>query len=742
MLSVTYPQGYRVILPYFWPLAVLALAVATGLSSVRLVAAPGFEFYLGPLFYLLAYRWFGLKAGILAAICTMAPSIWWWGHPLSVVLAVGNVWAVHHFSRDARSLSSVTFFYQTIFGTLVALSLAQLHHDTPTDVTLVVLLRKILCETMLAAVADILALAVLIDLTRGTVRRTRHVGLQPSLEAVVSIAVAGAAALFMLGELNHVNDRLDLHQHDVASAVSGLPNRAQLQSGKVYRLRMHGVDELLPFAVTPVARLSRTARALGCRRLDTGSGGTDDRDTFAYWLDMCYVVPLDEGQTAVVSPRLHVVDLYGEVLRGVGPLIAYLALAQIGLWMFGRKVRRSSQVLNEALLSFGRGYVTTRPTAPFREADELLESFIAANNEFVAFERQRVHLMHAVEELRSAVDLKLLTDIRFDAPSRELRYTRIDPALGRRNGSLTVHAADTGHFDDLTDQKELMVEFRRGHGPEDHWYLLLAREYDAESQNWRFGCLIRLRTAKAFQTQMRHSARLMELGGMASALSHELRQPLFTISLAAENGMLMLDRDNPGSARVLGKFQRIVEQVERANAIVQRTSAYTRIERDERTLTDLGQSVRNAVRFMRPLLSERTINLQVSIPPNVPMLTLPRIGVEQIVVNALQNAADSIDVRRDTLGPGAIGRIGVTVAVAEDAITLHVRDNGAGLDPQVAGSAFNAFCTTKPQGKGTGLGLFVCRQIMDEVGGSIALADNADDSGATLTLRFPIAAKD
>jgi two-component system C4-dicarboxylate transport sensor histidine kinase DctB len=742
MLSVTYPQGYRVILPYFWPLAVVALAVATALSSLRLVLAPGFEFYLGPLFYLLAYRWFGFRLGIAAAICTMLPSVWWWGHPLGIVLAMGNVWAVHRFAGDERSLSSVTFFYQTIFATLVGLALAKLHYNIPVDLTLVRLLRRILCETLLAALADIIVLAVLIDPSKGTVRRARMVGLQPSLEAVVSIAVAGAATLFMLGELNHVNERLDLHQQDVASAVAALPTRERLQEGTVYGLKMHGVDPRLPLAIASLGRLRETAASLGCSRLDTGSGRAKDEGTFGYWLNMCYVVPHVKGQLAIVSSRRHVIDLYGDVLRGVMPLTAYLALAQIGLLMFGRQVGRSTKVLNQALRGFGRGYVTIRPTAPFREADELLESFIAANNEFVAFERQRVHLMHAVEELRSAVDLKLLSDIRFDAPSRELRYTRIDPALGRRNASLAVHAADAGHFDDLADQKELMVEFRRGQGPEDQWYLLLAREYDTESESWRFGCLIRLRTAKAFQTQMRHSARLMELGGMASALSHELRQPLFTISLAAENGTLMLDQNPPDTIRLKQKFQRIVEQVERANAIVQRTSAYARIERDERTPTDLGHSARNAVRFMRPLLAERTINLQVSIPPSIPMLTLPRIGVEQILVNALQNAADSIDARRDAQGPGTIGRIGVTVALAKDAVSLHIRDNGAGLDPQVAGHAFNAFCTTKPEGKGTGLGLFVCRQIMDEVGGSIALTDNAEDSGATLTLRFPITAED
>lgn len=742
MLSVTYLQGDRIVLPYMWPMALLALLVATSLSSLRMVAAPGLDFYLGPLFYLLAYRWFGLKAGVIAAVFTMAPTIWWYGHPVSLALAVGNVLAVHRFSGNARSLSSVTFFYQAVFGSIIGYGLIYGRYDLPIDVTMVVTLRKILCETLLAAMADLFALALLIDATGGSVRRSRSVGLQQSMEALVAIAVAGAAALFMVGELNHINDRIDLHEEDVQSAVNMLPNRAELVPGRVYSLKMHGIEEDLPYSATPPNLLKQTAATLGCKRLDNGSNDAGDRGSISYWLDMCYVVSLGDKRLAVVSPRLHVIDLYGELLRGVVPLMAYLALAQIGLLLFGYKVRQSSKVLDDALKGFGRGYVTKRLTAPFREADDLLATFIAVNNEFVTVERQRVHLTRTVEELRSAIDLKLLSDIRFDSQHRQLRYTRIDAALGRRNASLDVHTADAGQFDDLVDQCEIMVEFRRGRGPEDQWYLLIAREYDQQSASWRYGCLVRLRTAKAFQTQMRHSARLMELGGMASALSHELRQPLFTISLAAENGLLMLDREHGVGANVGAKFERIIEQVERASAIVQRTSAYSRIERDECAPIDLGEAVRNAVRFMRPLLAERSINLHVSVPPGLPTMALPRIGIEQIVVNALQNAADSIDSRRDCHGADPVGRIRVTVARADDAMTLSIRDNGTGLDPLVAGNAFNAFCTTKPEGKGTGLGLFVCRQIMDEVGGSITLDNNTDESGATLTLRFPIAAKD
>lgn len=738
MLSVNYPQGFRVVLPFLWPLALLLLAAATFLSSLKLVAAPGFEFYLGPLFYMLAYRWFGLKAGLITSVATMLPTVWWWGHPLSVLLAIGHVLAIHRFSGPDRSLSTVTFFYQLLAGAITSLIWLALPDPLSPVIVVDIAVRGILCATLLAACTDVILLAVQVDTARGRVRRVRNLGLQQSLEALVSIAVAGAAMLFLLGELKHVNDRLELHQRDVLSAVKALPNLKALESGAQYKLRMHGVDAPMLFMKVDDDALDQAGRVLGCHRYDNGRRDPGERQSLRYWLDLCYVMNVSPGQVAVLSPREHVVSLYRGALHGVLPLMIYLGLAQFGLLLFGRSLRRSARALNQALQSFGRSYVTTRPTAPFREADQLLGSFIAANNEFVAFERQRMHLTRTVEELRSAIDLRLLSDIRFDAAHSELRYAKVDPAVGRRGATLAVHSADSAHFQSLAGQNEIMVEFRRGRDLDDQWYLLIARDYDAANGSWRYGCLIRLRTAKAFQTQMRHSARLMELGGMASALSHELRQPLFTISLAAENGLLLLQNGGLDTDKMAAKLGRIVEQVERANAIIQRTSSYTRTERDERVDMDLGQAVQNAARFMLPVMTERQIDMQVILPDRLPVMSLPRIGIEQIIVNALQNAADSIDSRRDSEACEVHAAVLVQVEACDEAVMLKVRDNGAGLDPSIRSNAFNAFCTTKPEGKGTGLGLFVCRQIMDEVGGSIAICNNTDAPGATLTLRFPV----
>ncbi|TKD51592.1 ATP-binding protein [Sphingomonas baiyangensis] len=737
MLNLVRPREHATA-PAFWPLAGVAFVVAIALSSMRLVAAPGFEFYLGPLFYLLAYRWFGLTAGLTVAAATMAPSILWWGHPVSVLLALGHVLVIHRFARGQQSLASLTFVYQATIGVAAALALVWVHSDTPIEVAAVVSLRKILCEILLAAVADLITLGLIVDPVRGTVRRARQFGLQRSLEAAVSIAVAGATTLFLLGELRHVGDRLAIHEQEVAQAVAERERKEPLRPGQRSTLLLPGARAAMPFVVDRTATIGAAAGRIGCARTDAGQAGPDDRDTFAYWLTMCYVVPAGPGLSAAVAPQPHVLALFGDVLRGVTPMMIFLVIAELGLLAFGRAIRRSMRLWEAALRGFGARETLALPHAPFHETDALLRAFVSTNNEYVVAEQERQRLSRAVDELRSTIELKLFNDVGFDPATCALHFVKIDPITGERGLSFPVHGADAGQFAASAGKHDVMIEFRRGDSGDDQWYLLLAHEYDEARGHWRYGCLIRLRTAKAFQSRMRHNARLMELGGMASALSHELRQPLFTISLAAENGSLMLDPSDPSAAKVAAKFERIIEQVERASSIVQRTSSYARLERDEREPTNLVQATHDAIRFMRPVMTERSIHLRTKLPAHVPMLLLPRIGIEQIVVNALQNAADSIDAAREC-GRADAGRIAIALWQAADAMTVTITDDGAGINDAVGPRAFDAFCTSKPAGKGTGLGLFVCRQIMDEVGGSIALTANDGRPGATLTLRFLIA---
>lgn len=716
----------------------LALACAAALSSTRIVAAPGFEFYLGPLFYMLAYRWYGVKAALGTAVSTMAPSIWWWGHPISLALAIGHVVAIHRYYGRRFSFSTIAVVYQAVIGSAVAILLLGRHYGAPIEITLLVLLRKVLCEMMLAAIADGIVLFVARDAADGRFRRVRYASLPAALDALISIVVASATTLFLLGALHRLPAAFDDLPSRFAQAVRDDPAVVRRGVGRIGMLRPAGSPVATPFTVVEPARVTSAAQALGCQRIDADAAtGPNDPRTFAYWLDVCLTRRLPDGAVAVMRPAPAVRALFGDILESLAPLVAFLVLAEGALILFRRRIWQSAVAWDAAVNRFGRGETIDLPPAFFREADELLNLFARLNNDFVQANHERHRLSRAVDELRAAIGLKLVSSVRFDADAGALRFTKLFPERGPVDMSIQVDAADHHILASSAGMNDAVVEFRLADATDTEWYLLLAHEFDSALACWRYGCIIRLRTSRAFQTQMRQNARLIELGGMASALSHELRQPLFTIALAAENGRLLLDADDAVTHPLARKLDRIVEQVERATAIVERTSTYARHERDDRQPVDLAELVNNAVRFMRPILVDRDVQIRVDVPDTLPIALLPRVGIEQILVNAIQNAADSIDQARLQDG-GHPATIDIVVSHVAGRVTITIRDSGAGIADAIRATAFNAFSTTKPAGKGTGLGLYVCRQIIDEIGGAIMLEGNGSEPGATLTFQIPI----
>lgn len=102
-------------------------------------------------------------------------------------------------------------------------------------------------------------------------------------------------------------------------------------------------------------------------------------------------------------------------------------------------------------------------------------------------------------------------------PTTFLRFTVIDPQIVSPLGSMAIHALDRDIFIGLISRDPVMFEFRGGTDRTDDWHMLLAQDFDAEIQQWKSACIIRLRTAKAVRSKIQHNSRLMDLGGMASA---------------------------------------------------------------------------------------------------------------------------------------------------------------------------------------------------------------------------------
>ena len=229
--------------------------------------------------------------------------------------------------------------------------------------------------------------------------------------------------------------------------------------------------------------------------------------------------------------------------------------------------------------------------------------------------------------------------------------------------------------------------------------------------------------------------RLATVGEMAATVAHEIAQPLQVINVAcasmqddladtAERG-IALDREF-----VEQKIDRIGSQVERAGRIISELRAFVRgtsLEMPGRF--DPAVAVRSAVDLTQHAVRAAGVALQVSVASDLPTLVGHVGKLEQVLVNLINNACDaggrSIEVSAATLyRDGAFF------------VRISVEDDGPGIAANVLPRLFESFVTTKARGKGTGLGLRICRRIVEEMGGSIAAANRAE-RGARFEILLP-----
>lgn len=474
-------------------------------------------------------------------------------------------------------------------------------------------------------------------------------------------------------------------------------------------------------------------RSLGCDRLNQGQAQSEanDRNTFAYWLRACEVgVVATQGRTFryAVQTRGVALRAYGELFHSLMPLMGLLGVALLLHRWINQNVRLALSRWRNTVRAFGTPDLPLPSLPFFSELQRPIIQFVQENNRFARTSSERERLAQAFAELKDTVDLSLLSDVTWDPVACELGYYAIDLWNEPRWQTMGVHPNDALSLCPGEEATDLVAEYRRT--GTDEWHFLIVRDRLAPNR-WRWGARLRLKQPKLLAASLAHQARLMDLGGMASAISHELRQPLFTISLAAENAEILLEQGGVDAVR--GKIERITTQVARASAIIARITNYARVEHDAPEWLDLPEIVRAAASFVRPILIQHNIELRLKFDGELRPVRLPRVGVEQIIVNAVQNAVDAIATNEVRQSPGAI-----TICIADtgSAMTLSIEDNGAGIAPEIALEVFEPFRTTKGVGTGTGLGLYVSRQIMREIGGEIALLPG-ETEGAVLTLTFP-----
>jgi C4-dicarboxylate-specific signal transduction histidine kinase len=241
----------------------------------------------------------------------------------------------------------------------------------------------------------------------------------------------------------------------------------------------------------------------------------------------------------------------------------------------------------------------------------------------------------------------------------------------------------------------------------------------------------RARELVAKQRDAAHrTARLIALGEFASAIAHELNQPLAAIATYNHSCMRMLQSGNPDSGELQQAMHICRDQAKRAGKIIQRLRDLLRPPGPAFTEQNLNELVGAVLRLAEPAAREAGISFDSRLAPLPPVVRADRLLIEQVALNLVRNAMEAVEAL-----PRERRRITVATRLEPDGSgTLSVNDLGEGVPREARERLFDPFVTTKPGG--LGLGLSICRSVVEAHGGRIRHQDNPE-SGAMFSFTLP-----
>ena len=245
----------------------------------------------------------------------------------------------------------------------------------------------------------------------------------------------------------------------------------------------------------------------------------------------------------------------------------------------------------------------------------------------------------------------------------------------------------------------------------------------------------------AAQAERAQSAsRLITMGEMASSVAHELNQPLTAINNYC-NGMVSRIREKRISEEdLLGALEKTARQAQRAGQIIQRIRSFVKRSEPNRTLSEVPAMVAEAVELAEIEFRRRNVRLTHYVAARLPALRVDPILIEQVLVNLMKNAAESIDnAQRPSARRSVELRVVPKMEEGQNAVEFSVTDTGQGLAPEVMERLFEAFFSTKAEGMGIGLNL--CRSIVESHQGRMQarnLYNGPEVVGCCFTFWIPV----
>ncbi len=291
------------------------------------------------------------------------------------------------------------------------------------------------------------------------------------------------------------------------------------------------------------------------------------------------------------------------------------------------------------------------------------------------------------------------------------------PSDGRTVGHIAVY--DQGRMD-----SDRIVE---------SMFRIIAARVGAEIERMQAEQALRDSEARARQhlSQLAHVSRLGALGEMASALAHEINQPLTTLTTYGQTCLHLLDRPDPDLGAVRSALEKSLEGACRAKEVVKRLRAYVSRGDIKTRLIPVQRLLDDCLVLLQTEARHHQVELVLDLPADLPPIRVDTVLIQQVLLNLVRNGVDAINHSEESER-----RIDLSVRADPDGqVVFEVGDSGTGIVEDMLPRLFEPFASSRQDGLGIGLSL--CRSILEAHGGRLWLADT---SASGTRFRFSIVA--
>lgn len=239
------------------------------------------------------------------------------------------------------------------------------------------------------------------------------------------------------------------------------------------------------------------------------------------------------------------------------------------------------------------------------------------------------------------------------------------------------------------------------------------------------------RRLQELQSELLHVSRLSAMGQMASALAHELNQPLSAIMNYAKAARRTIDGlDDPQVERAVELIDKAAAQTGRAGQIIRRLREFIEKGKSNQAFENLNKVMEEAIALSLVGVAEANVKVAIDFHPTLPPVLIDKIQIQQVALNLIRNGIEAMQ-------SGAHRELRISTARdGDDYALVSICDTGPGLAPEVAANLFQPFMTTKEQGMG--IGLSICRSIIEAHGGTLWATPN-EEVGVTFSFKIPVA---